>query len=101
MKHNQYLHSIPWFKKYSSSDPTVIVNPYDTLSPIISELESEDVVFDGTGAMRAYHELMFGTSTNNPDRKEHLKKLLLQYCELDSMAIVIIWRYWIDRCRLI
>jgi len=95
---NSYLHSIPWFKKYSSSDKSVIVNPYDTLSPIISELESEEVVTDGTGAMRAYHELMFGTSTDKPERKEQLKNLLLQYCELDTMAMVIIWKYWKDKC---
>lgn len=93
---NKYLHSIPWFKKYSSSDPNVIVNPYDTLSPVISELESEEVVSDGTGAMRAYHELMFGNSADNPEKREILKKLLLQYCELDTMAMVIIWKYWLD-----
>lgn len=96
---NPYLHSIPWFKKYAPSDSLVIINPYDTLSPVISELETEEVVSDGTGAMRAYHELMFGTLADKPERREQLKKLLLQYCELDTMAMVIIWKYWMDKCN--
>jgi len=98
---NPYLHSIPWFKKYSSSDPQVIINPYDTLSPVISELETNEVVTDGTGAMRAYNELMFGTLADKPERRDQLKKLLLQYCELDTMAMVIIWKYWMDKCVVI
>ncbi|MEO8210869.1 MAG: DUF2779 domain-containing protein [bacterium] len=96
---NTYLHSIPWFRKYASSDSLEVINPYDTLAPVISELEKEEVVNDGTGAMRAYHELMFGTLANDFKRKEQLKKLLLQYCELDTMAMVIVWRYWMDRCE--
>ena len=55
------------------------------------------MVKDGTGAMRAYHELMFGEESQNPERKAQLVKLLLQYCELDTMAMVIIWKYWIDK----
>lgn len=96
---NNYLHSIPWFKKYVSNSAGSL-NPYDTLSPIIGELENEEVVRDGTGAMRAYHELMFGVLAANIQRREQLKKLLLQYCELDTMAMVIIWRYWMDKCML-
>lgn len=95
---NPYLHSNPWFKKYAP-DSAVILNPYDTLSPVISELENEEVVKDGTGAMKAYHELMFGSISENKERREQLKKLLLQYCELDTMAMVIIWRYWMDKFR--
>jgi len=96
---NTYLHSIPWFKKYAPN-PGLIINPYDTLSPVILDLENEEVVKDGTGAMKAYHELMFGALSKNKNRKEQLKKLLLQYCELDTMAMVIIWKYWIDKFKL-
>lgn len=96
---NPYLHSIPYFKKYVS-DSASSLNPYDTLAPIIGALENEEVVKDGTGAMRAYHELMFGTLAVNNERREQLKQLLLQYCELDTMAMVIIWKYWMDKCQL-
>lgn len=96
---NSYLHSIPWFKKYAS-ESTGVLNPYDTLAPVIGELENEEVVKDGTGAMRAYHELMFGSLSENNERREQIKNLLLQYCELDTMAMVIIWKYWMDKCLL-
>ncbi len=96
---NAYLHSILWFKKYVS-DSVSRLNPYDALAPVIGELENEEVVKDGIGAMRAYHELMFGTLAENKERREQLKQLLLQYCELDTMAMVIIWKYWMDKCKL-
>ena len=63
-------------------------------------MEDEEVIQDGTGAMRAYNELMFGALSENKERREQLKQLLLQYCELDSMAMVIIWKYWMDKCKL-
>ncbi len=96
---NEYLHSNPWFKKYVS-DSGVSLNPYDTLAPIIGELEKEEVVKDGTGAMRAYHDLMFGEQSASNEKRQQLIQLLLQYCELDTMAMVIIWKYWMDKCSL-
>lgn len=95
---NPYLHAIPWFEQYVPADEAKL-NPYDTLAPIIGELEKEEVVKDGTGAMRAYNEIMFGATTNT-ERRQQLIKLLLQYCELDTMAMVIIWKYWMDKCGL-
>ena len=96
---NSYLHAVPWFKKYVS-DSVSSLNPYDSLAPVIGELENEEVVKDGTGAMRAYNELMFGAPAENKERREQLKQLLLQYCELDTMAMVIIWKYWMDKCKM-
>ena len=96
---NPYLHKNPWFKKYAPLSGAGL-NPYDKLSPVIGKLEEEEVVKDGTGAMKAYHELMFGTESKNAERKAQLVKLLLQYCELDTMAMVIIWKYWVDRYKI-
>ena len=96
---NPYLHAIPWFKKYIS-DSASSLNPYDTLAPIIGVLENEEVVKDGTGAMRAYHDLMFGEQSASSEKRKQLIQLLLQYCELDTMAMVIIWKYWMDKCGL-
>jgi hypothetical protein len=97
---NRYLHTSSWFKKYVSDSPSSL-NPYDTLAPVISEMEEGEVVKDGTGAMKAYHELMFGSLKGDKKRRDQLKQLLLQYCELDTMAMVIIWKYWIDKCNFI
>ena len=96
---NEYLHSNPWFKKYVS-DTGGSLNPYDTLAPIIGELEKEEVVKDGTGAMRAYYDLMFGAQSASSEKRQQLIQLLLQYCELDTMAMVIIWKYWMDKSKL-
>ena len=96
-KNNPYLHSVPWFKRYAP-DTEGNLNPYDTLKPIQGSQESNEVIKLGTDAMRAYHELMFGPFSDNIQRREEIKNLLLQYCELDTMAMVIIWKYWVDKC---
>jgi hypothetical protein len=95
---NKDIRTHSWFKKYAPTSAASL-NPYDSLAPVIGELEQEEVVKDGTGAMRAYHELMFGAEAQNQDRREQLKKLLLQYCELDTMAMVIIWKYWTEKTK--
>jgi len=95
-KNNPYLHSIPWFKKYEP-DTEDNLNPYDTLKPINDSQGNDEVIKIGTDAMRAYHELMFGSLADDTKRRERTKNLLLQYCELDTMAMVIIWKYWMDQ----
>ena len=46
--------------------------------------------------MRAYQEMMFGLSAGDSGERVSLRKLLLQYCKLDTAAMVIIWRHWIE-----
>ncbi len=93
---NPYLHSMDAFKKYAPvSDRSL--NPYDSLSTFIEELEDEEVVADGTGAMRAYSEIMFGSAKDSPERRTKIQQLLLNYCELDTAAMVIIWKYFMDK----
>jgi hypothetical protein len=93
---NPDLRAIVWFQNYVSESN---LNPYDTLSESMMDLENEEVVQDGTGAMRAYQQLMFGPQSKDPNKREILKKLLLQYCKLDTMAMVIIWKYWITKLK--
>jgi hypothetical protein len=72
-----------------------VLDPYDTLEPLPIGAK-EEVVKEGTGAMRAYQEMMFGLSAGDIGERESLGKLLLQYCKLDTAAMVIIWRHWIE-----
>jgi len=74
-----------------------LLNPYDTLPPLPIG-GKEEVVKEGTGAMRVYQELMFGFSASDPAVRERYRTLLLQYCELDTAAMVIIWRHWAGFC---
>ena len=74
------------------------MNPYDTLAPLPfgnpDEENTDEVVTEGTGAMRAYQEMLYGVSRSNHDVKQQRRRLLLQYCELDTAAMVIVWRHW-------
>jgi hypothetical protein len=74
-----------------------VQSPYNTLSVGMSEAEKNDAVKEGTGAMRAYYEMLYGKGRNNPEENEKIKNALLKYCELDTMAMYIIWRHWLEK----
>ncbi|WP_396161501.1 DUF2779 domain-containing protein [Flavobacterium sp.] len=92
---NDYLHSIPYFSKYAAKDFTGgIIDPYDTLTAGIDfENTDDDVVKGGTAAIRAYNRILFDNSIGD-NQKNELKHQLLRYCELDTMAMVIIGYNW-------
>jgi hypothetical protein len=96
---NEALHQFPEFVKYyARNGHGRLLNPYDTLdslpfgNPDVEE--TEEVITEGTGAMRAYQEMLYGVSRNNLEIKQKWRRLLLQYCELDTAAMVIVWRHW-------
>ncbi|MFN8296706.1 MAG: DUF2779 domain-containing protein [Chitinophagales bacterium] len=97
---NKYLHEVSYFKQYFKQDESGnILSPYETLKNRWDELEFEtaenyETVKEGSGAMRAYQEMLFGKGKTDADKKERLKQELLNYCELDTMAMVIIWYHW-------
>jgi hypothetical protein len=93
--HHQYLHKIEHFKDYVPDEfITGILDPYDTLTSGISPEEWDDeVVSGGTAAMRAYYRLRFYDSLSAA-QKDELRYQLLQYCKLDTMAMVIIAHHW-------
>lgn len=95
---NPTFHSHPLFARYfrRAADGSLL-NPYDTLPPMPfgnDEEGQEEVVANGTGAMRAYEDMRYGLSRYEPARKAQWKRLLLQYCELDTLAMVMIWMHW-------
>ena len=81
-------------------------NPYNSLDPVFEkfslELDEElkskginiDSISDGGAAMMAYAFLQF--SDISPHEKQHLEKGLLKYCELDTMAMVMIMEAFMD-----
>lgn len=88
------LRDLPWLKKYVVYDSDQkVLDPYKVLSAIEIAGQAE-VVKEGTGAMRAYQDMMFGQTRDDPARKEKWKALLLQYCELDTIAMLVVWEYW-------
>lgn len=84
-----------YFKAEADGRPA---SPYDTLPPLpFGNGEEEDEVEsvrEGTGAVRAYQELLYGPSSLVPERKAAWRDALLQYCKLDTAAMVMIWEHW-------
>ncbi len=93
--HHPYLHTVEHFKDYVPDNFfDGIIDPYDTLTSGISEGEWDDeVVSGGTAAMRAYYRIRFD-DTLTETQKNELRYQLLQYCKLDTMAMVIIAYHW-------
>lgn len=93
----------PGISLYEKDENGIPKDPYKPLPPleIYEEAErlaavSEDDVYvnEGTGAMRAYEDLMIGLNKGNENTKQRYAEALLRYCKLDTLAMVIIWEYW-------
>ena len=92
---NPKLRQHPWFIDYSKNgEDGQPLDPYKTLPPLpLGEDDEEDVVQEGTGAVRVYQDLIF-RSDHSENVREQRRKLLLQYCKLDTAAMVMIWSHW-------
>ena len=89
---NPSLRTDPDFAEYAATAPDgTLLNSYDTLPPLPIG-GNEEVVSEGTGAIRVYQELMFGNT--DPSERENYRQLLPQYCRLDTAAMVMIWKHW-------
>jgi len=90
-----YLHAVDHFKQYAPEKfISGVIDPYDNLASNMSEDEFEEgVVSEGTAAMRAYQRIRFDERLSVA-QKDELRFQLLQYCKLDTMAMVIIAHHW-------
>jgi hypothetical protein len=70
-------------------------DPYSALPPVSINGVLQDV-HEGTGAMRAYEEMMYGISSRDPAAKNAWAGLLQQYCRLDTLSMILILEHW---CR--
>jgi hypothetical protein len=91
---NGSLRANPAFAKYIKCDEDgQLLAPYVALTPLPIG-GKEEVVSEGTGVMRVYQEMMFGLAKDDAVLRESNRTLLLQYCELDTKAMVFIWMHW-------
>lgn len=85
-----------WFSGYlklnANGQP---LDPYKTLDPLPlgDEDDDEEAIIDGTGAIRVYQDLIFRQEAD-PQFRANREKLLKQYCQLDTLAMVMIWMHW-------
>ena len=93
----------PGINLYKEDKKGIPIDPYELLPPLeiyeAAEKEAElstndEFVNEGTGAMRAYEDIMLGLSRGNENLKKNYAAALLRYCKLDTLAMVIIWEYW-------
>lgn len=96
--HNDSVRGHRWFAEYLEERDGRVLGPYETLKPLPfrdDELGT-DTVNEGTGAIRTYQEMMFGASKADPAFRQGKKQLLLNYCKLDTAAMVMIWMHWMN-----
>ena len=85
-----------------TNDAGRVIDPYKLLPPIFADIPQEDLdkiltdesLADGGAAMTAYARLQF--SDVSESEREATRKALLRYCELDTLAMVMIWEAWND-----
>ena len=90
------LREHPWFAEYLRMDEKgAPLDPYKTLPefPLGYANGETDAVTDGTGAIRVYQDLLF-RHEEDPGFRQNREKALLQYCKLDTAAMLMIWRHW-------
>ena len=96
------------FENYTwwvDSGAGVPVEPYDLLKKYRSTLLGEElddpdelVIAEGGAAATAYARLQF--EDLNTDSRENIRNALLRYCELDTLAMVMIVEAWKEFVQL-
>lgn len=85
----------PWFAVYNQVNATGRpLDPYKTLPalPFGGDEAGVDAVREGVGTVRVYQDLVFAPDPA-PEEQASRRQLLLQYCRLDTAAMVMIWRH--------
>jgi hypothetical protein len=106
-KYSQPVYATPQIPSLNFAEPHIWIqeekglNPYKTLPDLFSDIDkvrfdiSDSSIMElnnGGAAMTAYAYLQF---TDMPaEQRELYKEGLLRYCELDTMAMIMIWEYW-------
>jgi hypothetical protein len=83
-----------------------VKSPYDALPALtlqdskdnaldLSKLGDLDVVKNGPGAMLAYEHVRYGLAASDQAARKSIRRQLMRYCELDTAAMVMIWKHWI------
>ena len=86
-----------WLRKDASG---AIINPYQLLPPLFEGIDDDQIeqflmksnIQEGGAAMTAYARMQF-TQMSDLER-DAIACGLLKYCELDTLAMVLLWEYW-------
>ncbi len=81
--------------QFWSEDEGELLSPYRALPPLRINGREMSVV-EGSGAILAYFQMMDCLADGAADDVEQWRQLLLQYCALDTLAMVMVWWHWRD-----
>ncbi len=81
------------FPEYVKEKGGEVLSPYASL-PTLEIAGTMVSVAEGTGAIRAYEAMVYGVERNDLTTRENWKRLLLQYCKLDSLSMCMVWEHW-------
>jgi hypothetical protein len=88
---NEYLRKR--YPEYVKIEDGKLLSPHKSLPPL--EINGQDAfVNEGTGAITAYQAMLYGPQKGDMSIKKRWKNLLLQYCKLDTLAMVMIYQHW-------
>jgi hypothetical protein len=83
------------FPEYLKIQGGEVLSPYASLPPL--EIYARPVLIaEGTGAVSAYEAMMYGVERDDEQLRQRWKQLLLQYCKLDTLSMVFIWKHWVQ-----
>ena len=82
-----------------------VLSPYKLLPPLFDDLSDNEIkdfvanesLADGGAAMVAFAKMQFTDMTDA--ERERIIKGLLKYCELDTLAMVMIFEFWKWECK--
>lgn len=81
------------FSAWTDLPADASADPYLSLPPIEIHGTLQDV-HEGTGAMRAYQEMMYGADRHDAEARARWTALLKQYCRLDTLSMVLVLEHW-------
>lgn len=85
-------------------DTGAVKDPYKLLPPLFADidpdviefLDAEDEIREGGAAMTAWARMQF--CEMSPEEHRAISEGLLRYCELDTLAMVMIYQHWESQC---
>ena len=81
------------FPEYVKEEDGKLLSPHKSLPPF--KIDGREVfVNEGTGAITAYQAMLYGPQNMDKQIREQWRQLLLQYCNLDTLAMVMIYWHW-------
>ena len=81
------------FRAWTGLTATASQDPYHALPALVINGVTQDVR-EGTGAVRAYEAMMYGVERDDAAAREAWRLLLLQYCNLDTLSMVLVFEHW-------